>query len=88
MIKAVVRGFEILDKLDKNSDLTSKEIAEAESLDASYVNKYVRITQLAPDIIQSILDGRQPQTLSVSQLLRPFPDMWPEQRQHFGYGAQ
>lgn len=88
MIKALVRGFELLDKLDKDENLTAKDIAEQESLDASYVNKYIRMTQLAPDIIQSILGGFQPETLTVSQLLRPFPDMWPDQRQHFGYGAQ
>jgi len=87
MIKALVRGFEMLDMLDKNADLTAKDLADRENLDHSYVNKFVRMTQLAPDIIQSILDGRQPQTLTLSQLMRTFPDMWPEQRQHFGYGA-
>ena len=57
-----------------------------ENLDHSYVNKFVRMTQLAPDIVQSILDGRQPQTLTLSQLMRPFPDGWSEQRSHFGFG--
>jgi hypothetical protein len=87
MIKALVRGFEMLDILDKNADLTARDLAEKANLDHAYVTKYVRMTQLAPDIVQSILDGRQPQTLTLSQLLRTFPDMWPEQRQHFGYGA-
>jgi len=87
MIKALVRGFEMLDILDKNADLTARDLAEKANLDHAYVTKYVRMTQLAPDIVQSILDGRQPQTLTLSQLLRTFPDMWPEQRQHFGFGA-
>ncbi len=93
MIKALVRGFEFLDKLDKDEDLTAKDIAETENLDASYVNKYIRMTQLAPDIIQSILSGFQPQTLTMSQLMRPFPDIlravvgaasWPEKTGNAG----
>lgn len=87
MIRAVVRGHELLELMDADPDLTTVKLGKEQKLDASYVAKYVRITQLAPDIIDAILNGRQPKTLSMSQLLRPFPDLWHEQRAHFGFNS-
>lgn len=87
MIRAIVRGHEMLEIMDKDPDATTKAIAKEQKIDAAYVAKYVRITQLAPDIIEAIVKGRQPQTLTLSQMLRPFPDLWQDQRKHFGFGV-
>jgi hypothetical protein len=62
-------------------------LAETEHLDAAYIARIIRTTQLAPDIIEALLNGRQPRTFSLSQLLRPFPDCWNEQRKFFGFAA-
>lgn len=86
MIKAVARGHILADTLDKEPDLTIKELAKREMLDHGYVAKAVRMTQLAPDIIEAILNGRQPQAMTLSELMRPFPNCWNEQREHFGFG--
>ena len=86
MIRAIVRGHEMLEIMDKDPDATTKAIAKEQKIDAAYVAKYVRMTQLAPDIIEAIVKGRQPQTLTLSQMLRPFPDLWQDQRKHFGFG--
>jgi len=86
MIRAVVRGHELLELMDASPAMNTIRLGKEQQLDASYVAKYVRITQLAPDIIEAIIKGRQPQTLSMSQLLKPFPDLWHEQRTHFGFG--
>jgi hypothetical protein len=43
------------------------------------------MTQLAPDIIEAILNGRQPQAMTLSELMRPVPDGWNDQRQYFGF---
>ncbi len=88
LIRAIVRGFELQEKMDANSKLNSIQLGKMEKLDATYVTKYIRMTQLAPDIVAAILNGRQPKTLTVSQLQRPFPDLWHEQRQHFGFSTQ
>ncbi len=85
MIRAIVRGYELLELMDANPGLNTVRLGKEQKLDASYVAKYIRITQLAPDIIDAIMNGRQPKTLSMSQLLRPFPDLWHEQRMHFGF---
>jgi hypothetical protein len=43
------------------------------------------MTQLAPDIIEAILNGRQPYSLNLTDFMKPFPNGWEEQRQHFGF---
>lgn len=86
MMKAIVRGHEFADTLEKEPALTIMLLAKREMLDHGYVAKTIRMTQLAPDIIESILNGRQPQGMTLSELMRPFPDGWNEQRRHFGFG--
>lgn len=85
MIQAIIRGHEFTDMLDKNPDMTIKQLAAEEKLDHGYIAKAIRMTQLAPDIIEAILKGRQPQAMTLAELLRPFPNCWNEQRVHFGF---
>ncbi len=85
MIKAIVSGHGFQDMLDRDPDLTIMKLAERKKLDHGYIAKTIRMTQLAPDIVQAILDGRQPQSLALADLLRPFPDAWQGQRLHFGF---
>jgi hypothetical protein len=40
----------------------------------------LRLTPLAPDIVEAILDGRQPAGLGLPALLKPFPAEWDRQR--------
>jgi hypothetical protein len=49
-----------------------------------YVARLVKGSLLAPDLIEQILDGRQPVTLTVERLAAGFPVDWDEQRRHFG----
>jgi hypothetical protein len=58
------------------------ELAEAEKINQSYLCRVLRLTLLAPDIVEAILDGRQPAGLQMDALLRPFPSEWMAQRQH------
>jgi len=85
MIKAIVSGHGFQDMLDRDPDLTIMKLAERKKLDHGYIAKTIRMTQLAPDVIETILDGRQPQSLTLADLLRPFPDTWQDQRRHFGF---
>ncbi len=87
LMKAIVRGHEFSDTLVKEPDLTIMLLAKREMLDHGYVAKAIRMTQLAPDIIEAILNGRQPQAMTLSELMRPFPNCWNDQRRHFGFGA-
>jgi hypothetical protein len=56
------------------------EIAEAEKISKSYVSRILRLTLLAPDTIEAILDGWADQRVMLEKLERPLPMRWEEQR--------
>jgi hypothetical protein len=55
-------------------------LASAEKIDRSYLGKMLRLTLLAPDIVEAILDGRQAADFGLSALLEPLPSIWEKQR--------
>jgi hypothetical protein len=58
---------------------TIAEIAEAEKINETYVGRILRLTLLAPDVVQMIIEGRQSQSLELASLMRPFPVQWRSQ---------
>ena len=58
------------------------ELAEAEGVTRSFVNRLLRLTLLAPDIQEAILEGRQAKAMQLEELTRAMPSAWHEQRQH------
>jgi hypothetical protein len=60
------------------------EIAKAEKIDRSFVSRLLRLTLLAPDIQEAILEGRQPKGLQLEELTRAVPAEWEEQRRLVG----
>ena len=62
---------------------TIKELAAAEKINASYLCRVLRLTLLAPDIVEAILDGRQPADMTLALLMQPFGVLWAEQSQSF-----
>jgi hypothetical protein len=55
--------------------------AEAERVSLSYISRILRLTLLAPDIVERILDGRSAPQLA--ELMQPFPVAWERQRTQF-----
>ena len=53
-------------------------MADAERISQSYVSRILRLTLLAPDIVERILDGRP--TAGLPELMKPFPVEWEKQR--------
>ena len=58
---------------------TLADLADAERIGRSYVCRVLRLTLLAPDLVERILDGRS--TAGLAQFLKPFPVEWEKQRQ-------
>ncbi len=81
MVKAIARAFRWREMLEKGEYSTIREIAAAEKINESYVGRVLRLTLLAPDIVEGILGGRQPAGLQLDALLRRFPVDWQQQRQ-------
>ena len=63
---------------------TLAELADAERISRSYVCRVLRLTCLAPDIVEAILDGRQPKGLRLAEVLGNGPLAWKEQRMSWG----
>ena len=79
MIKAIARGFRWRKLLETGVYGTIEEIAAAEKINSSYVSRLLRMTLLAPYIVEAVLDGRQPTKVTLALLMRPFPVAWEEQ---------
>jgi hypothetical protein len=79
MIKAIARGFRWRRLLETGVYGTIEEIAAAEKINSSYVSRLLRMTLLAPYIVEAVLDGRQPTKVTLALLMRPFPVAWEEQ---------
>ena len=82
MIKAIARAFRWQKLLENGTFSCIDDIAKTERICASFVGKVFRLSLLAPDIVDVILDGKQPATLTLKQLLKPFPVEWASQRDH------
>ena len=66
--------------LDTGVHATLEDLARAKGVNATYVSGILRLTMLAPDIVEAILDGRQPVELQLDDLLEGFPLEWEKQR--------
>jgi hypothetical protein len=64
---------------------SAAELSRAEGINESYLCRVLRLTLLAPDIVEAILDGRQPRTLELKSLLKPIPADWTVQRKTLGF---
>ena len=79
LIKALVRAHRWRQMLESGAYNSSAELAKAEKVNDSYVSRILRLTLLAPDIIEAILTGRQSNTLQLDDLLKPLPALWKQQ---------
>ena len=83
MIKAIARGFRWRRLLETGVYGTLEEIAAAEKINPSYVSRLLRTTLLAPEVVEAILDGRQPADMTLALLMQPLGVLWAEQSKAF-----
>jgi hypothetical protein len=75
-LKALARGFRWRRLLETGDYATIEEIVEAENINPSYVSRVLRMTLLAPEIVEAILAGRHPEGLTMAREMQPFPYDW------------
>jgi hypothetical protein len=81
LVKALARAWRWQKLLDYEVYSSVTEVAKAEGISRSYISRILRLTLLAPDIVEAILAGRTDQALMLENLERPLPAGWEEQRQ-------
>jgi hypothetical protein len=85
LIKALVRAHRWRRRIESGQAKSITELAEQEGITDAYVCRLLPLTCLAPDIVEAILDGRQPKELRLAEMLGNGPLDWNEQRSAWGF---
>ena len=79
LVKALARAFRWKRMLESGEFATIGDLAEREGIAASYMTRVLRLTLLAPDIVEAILDGRKGPEVTLAWLMKSFPVEWNKQ---------
>jgi len=81
---ALARALSWQEMIESGQATSNSDLARRLKLDQSYVARTIRLASLAPDIIEAVLDGQEPDGLSLWGLRRELPLLWQEQRELLG----
>jgi hypothetical protein len=80
LVKALARAFRYQKLLDEGRYASISEMATAEKIERGYLGTLLRLTLLAPDLVEAIMNGRQPEGATLPRLLEVVPVVWGEPR--------
>lgn len=83
LVKALARARQWYTGIASGEVPSLHALSRSTGLNERYVSRILRCALLAPDIVQVIVDGRQPPHLTLDLLLRGIPGSWKEQRERF-----
>jgi hypothetical protein len=84
LIKALALAFRWRRMQESGDFATIAELAEREGIASSYMTRVLRLTLLAPEIVEAILEGKQGPEVTLARVLEPFPGRWDEQLGEIG----
>src|SRR5690625_99166 len=87
ILQALARGFSWADILESGQIKSISELARTLDVEGSYVARILKLTTLAPDIVEALINGEEPNGLSLAKLTQAFPEDWTEQRRQFGFAT-
>ena len=76
LVKALARAYRWQRLLESGECASITELAAAEKIDRSFLCRVLRLTLLAPETIEAIMDGRQPEDVTLPALMKGFPVQW------------
>src|SRR6056297_4268287 len=88
LVKALARAFRWKRMLESGDFATIAELAESEGIAPSYMTRVLRLTLLAPDIVEAILDGKQRPEVMLARVLVSFLAEWELQSDHIADFSQ
>lgn len=80
LVKALARAFRWKRMLDSGEFASIAELAAREGIAFTYMARVLRLTLLAPDIVEAILDCRQGQEVTLAHVMEPLSIVWSDQR--------
>lgn len=81
LVKALARAHRWRRMLEAGEFGTVRELAQGEKVNETYISRAVRLTLLAPDLVEAVLDGRQPEWMTLPGLMEGVAVEWYQQRQ-------
>lgn len=84
LIRGLVKAHCWRSRIESGKARSITDLAAQEDVSESYVCRILALTCLAPDIVEAILDGRQPKGIKLAALLPRLPLDWPGQRRMVG----
>jgi hypothetical protein len=88
LVQALVRAHRWRRRIESGQAKSITDLAEQEGVTDAYVCRLLPLTCLAPDIVEAILDGRQPKGLRLAEMLGNAPLAWAEQRSVWGFARK
>ncbi len=85
IVQALGRAFCWAQAIESGEFQSVADLARSLDVDNSYVVRILKLTTLAPDIIEAILNGEEPTGLSLAKMTRTFPMDWEQQRALFSF---
>jgi hypothetical protein len=85
LIKALVRAHRWRRRIESGEARSITDLAEQEVVTDAYVCRLLPLTCLAPDLVEAILDGRQPKGLRLAEMLGNGLLVWSVQREAWGF---
>jgi hypothetical protein len=80
LVKAVARGHRWKRMLESGAYASIAELAQAEKINQSYLCRILRLSLLAPDIVESALNGTHSPEFTLERVMKPLPVDWQDQR--------
>lgn len=88
LLKALGRAYRWHTWMLTGKYATVQEMAEKQKINKSYMQRMMRIMQLSPEIVESILDGQQPEGFALRDIEQTFSPIWNEQAHTFGFSTR
>jgi len=83
IVVALARAFKWQKMMDTGEVASMDELAAKYSIDRCYARRILRLASLAPDIIEAVLQGNEPEGISLRRLQKGLPVSWQEQRERW-----
>jgi hypothetical protein len=80
LVKAIARAHRWKRMMESGEYASMTELAAVEKINQSYLCRVLRLTLLAPDIVEALLNGQQVVALQLHECMKPLPLEWEWQK--------
>ncbi len=83
LVEAIAKAYHWQEQFESGKYDKLEDLAKDLKMDRSYLGRTLRLTSLAPDIVEAIVAGKEPEGISLRQLQEGVPLRWLEQRKRW-----